>query len=492
VRHAQFSPDGRVLVTVSAAAGGGRPVGADDGKADEVRLWDVARGTSLGPPLPHAGPVPPLFSPDGGRLLVCDRRGARLWDMARNQAVAEPLAAEGTATDAVFSPDGRRLLTLTTDPPAARLWDAVTGKPLAPPLKYAGIGAVRFAGEVPRVLSNTASGRQPGEVRVWDAASGRSVLLPLGPPAQVQAALSPDGRQVLTSLSSDSPDGDPTFVAAQVWDAGTGRRIAGLSRSLPGTPVFFTPDRRRVLTFATPYAQSLGEAGVYDLATGAPLSFLRQYESGAGHQPVFSPDGGRVLLPAAGSAADRSGVRVWELATGQPGSVIPVRGEAQAAFSPDSRHVLSITGEKTVELWPAAEMPPGSRALKHDGYVTEAAFSPDGRQVLTVSATRAQVWDAASRQPVTPPLPSSAREGPPPWPPVGMGFGGALGAGGVLRFGGGVPAYGGPGTRRASFSQDGRRVVTVTGGNPSPFGFATPGPLQACGTWAPAGWLPRP
>src|SRR5262249_59168339 len=43
--------------------------------------------------------------------------------------------------------------------------------------------------------------------------------------------------------------------------------------------------------------------------------------------------------------------------------------------------------------------------LSRSGYCRYAAFSPDGRYVVTVGRDRvARVWDAATGQPVTPPL----------------------------------------------------------------------------------------
>jgi WD40 repeat protein/tRNA A-37 threonylcarbamoyl transferase component Bud32/tetratricopeptide (TPR) repeat protein len=77
-----------------------------------------------------------------------------------------------------------------------------------------------------------------------------------------------------------------------------------------------------------------------------------------------------------------------------------------AEFSPDGSRVVTTDG--TARVWDAATGQPVSPPLEHRGpvkHVEHAAFSPDGRRVVTASFDRtARVWDAATGQPVTPPL----------------------------------------------------------------------------------------
>ena len=66
------------------------------------------------------------FSPDGRRVVTASSDyTARLWDGTTGQAVGEPMQHDGAVTSAQFSPDGRRVATASEDN-TARLWDVAT------------------------------------------------------------------------------------------------------------------------------------------------------------------------------------------------------------------------------------------------------------------------------------------------------------------------------------------------------------------------------
>ncbi len=59
-----------------------------------------------------------------------------------------------------------------------------------------------------------------------------------------------------------------------------------------------------------------------------------------------------------------------------------------AAFSPDGRRVLTASGDNTARVWDAATGQPITPPMKHEDNVSHAAFSPDGRRVVTASGIR--------------------------------------------------------------------------------------------------------
>jgi WD40 repeat protein/tRNA A-37 threonylcarbamoyl transferase component Bud32 len=409
---AAFSPDGRRVFS----AGVDRVAGVDP----TVRVWDAATSRPVTPPLKHQADLRRVgFSPSGDRFLTFIGNEAQVWDAATGRAVTPPLDHQdpdrlGYLPCAAFGPDGRRVVTASTDG-TARVWDAATGKQVAPALTHQ--EAVVFAALSPdgrRVL--TVSGYA---ARVWDATTGRPVTPPLAHQKEVtRAAFSPDGRRVLT-FSEDR--------TARVWDAATGKPVTPpLAHPGAVTHAAFSPDGRRVLT-----ASEDGAARIWDLASPPfatpPLAHQDQVFHAA-----FSPDGWWVVTASGDGTA-----RVWDTASGRP-LTPPLAHQNEvyhAAFSPDGQWVVTASRDGTALVWDATSGKPVTPPLAHQGMVNRVAFSPDGRRVLTVSLNgTARVWDAATGQPITPPLANHLQG--------------------------------------AAFSPDGRRVLTASGGEMAQSGTA--------------------
>jgi WD40 repeat protein len=165
VRSAAFSPDGRTILLGSGNMGAGK---------GEARLWHVATGAPLGPPLEAHGVVwQTAFSPDGKLSAIASGDDtARLWDVERRKPRGLPLKHQNRVVALAFSPDGRTLLTGSTDQ-TARLWDTRTGKPLGEPHKQTGaVWAVAFSTDGRTVVTGSRGG-----ARLWNAATGT----PVGP-----------------------------------------------------------------------------------------------------------------------------------------------------------------------------------------------------------------------------------------------------------------------------------------------------------------------
>jgi WD40 repeat protein len=284
---------------------------------------------------------------------------------------------EGPVKSAVFSADGRTILTHGEDQ-TARLWDAATGRPLQTLRGHKGpVSSAAFSADGQTIL--TASWDQTA--RLWDAATGRPLQTLRGHQASVYSAVfSPDGRTILTASKDQT---------ARLWDAATGRPLQ-IFRGHEGQvfSAVFSADGRTVLT-----VNGNKTARLWDAATGRPLQTLRGHEEVV-FSAVFSADGRTVLTASADKTA-----RLWDAATGRllqtlRGHVAPL---SSAAFSADGRTVLTASWDQTARLWDAATGRPFQTLRGHDEGVSSAVFSADGRTVLTASDDKtARLWNTAT------------------------------------------------------------------------------------------------
>jgi WD40 repeat protein/serine/threonine protein kinase len=274
VRAAVFRPDGQVFLSASRTArlcdlatgrvlmevthpqeGIGAVALSPDGRLAATggydrtaRLWDLASGKPLGEPLLHPAPSwihAVAFSPDGTRLLTASgdfesrmhRGEARLWDLATRQVVVEFRGHEREVEAAVFSPDGRSIITGSRDR-TVRVWDAATGQQRGRSLRHADwVTAVAVSPDGRTLLT----GCHDSCAWLWDLATGQMVGEPLRHSSDVDAvAFSPDGRTLVTG----GTDG-----TVRLWDALTRKPLGEpLRHAKEVLGVTFRPDGGAVLS----------------------------------------------------------------------------------------------------------------------------------------------------------------------------------------------------------------------------------------------------
>jgi WD40 repeat protein len=282
---------------------------------------------------------------------------------------------------AVFSPDGRLIVTAAWDK-SARIWDANTGKMLAE-LKGHGdrLDSAAFSSDGARVA--TASWDKTA--RIWDTTSGKQLVVLRGHKDEVySAAFSPHGRRVVTA----SKDG-----TARVWDAETGIQRVVLNHHGEVYTAVFSPDGKTILT-----ASADQTAIIWDSVSGAQIQVLRGHDD-AVFAAAFSGDGKRVVTASWDKTA-----RIWTAATGT--ELATLRGHddvvLSAAFSPDGQTVITASADKTARIWNANNGTPVSVLRGHSKQVVAAVFSPDGRRVATASGDgTARIWSASDGVPLT-------------------------------------------------------------------------------------------
>jgi len=325
------------------------------------------------------------------------------------------LPAGDEVATAVFSPDGKQVVTASADG-RARLY-AVNGdrRDLLHVFRHRDhVTAASFDADGGLVV--TAS--QDGVARIWSAKTGRLVraLAHDGPVAS--AVFSSDGRVVVTASADGTvglwrADGDP--VRTVRFDGPVRSAVLSPERDLL-VAIVEGPDGRvtaRVLTAAGKPLVTLDQRGVTSAAfspdgtvvattsierttrlwrprSGTPIHTLPQRE-GRVVDAEFSRDGDRIV-----TASDGGTSAVWDVATGSRMLLLCcVNGAVRSAsFSPDGRFVVVASTDRTARVFDTQNGREASRLAGHRETVLGAEFSSDGRRVVTASEDgTARVWD---------------------------------------------------------------------------------------------------
>jgi serine/threonine protein kinase/WD40 repeat protein len=433
-------PTGRLLCTRLAESGGRIATVTDD---HVVEMWDTDTGRQIGQRLPLGSAVSSgSFSPDGRFLATLGPgRTVRVWNLDD----ASPRTIDHAATEVnalVYDASGRLLLSGSTGS-ERKVWDlSETTNGIAPLPSLPAGSEIVFAEDGRHALAVSTNGTG----RVWDMTTGEpfgpAIKLPTG---SVRYAISTDGRRIAT-LANDQD--------LRVVEGESGRDAGPVAH--PGAPVrllVFSPDGERLLTAATGH-----RAQVWTPATGKLVSQLSAADTDISIAS-FSPDG-RLLA----TGDEERGARLWDADTGEP-LTPPLRQAktlARLQFLADG-HQLAMVGPRGVAaMW---DLPPYSQtrtvraasgqspddvaraARSARETVGEERVRPDGKHLALRSAENgACVVDAATGEVVAP----------------------ALLHAGIIR--------------RAAFSDDGARLITVTpDGTVGVWDVATGEPLAPAG-----------
>jgi WD40 repeat protein/serine/threonine protein kinase len=198
-----FSADGKRLAAGDGVSG--RLSSKRPAVPGVVMVWDAQTGKELNTLKGHTHAITcAVFSPDGKRLAsVSADLTVKVWDAQTGReihSVAPDKQNISPSASVVYSADGKRLAA------AGKLWDAETGKPLRS-LKGAFLGSA-FSPDGKRLA---------GAGNVWDTQSGAGLYSFKG-----LGSFSPDGKR-LASASGDQ---------VKVYDAQTGQELFSLK--VPG------------------------------------------------------------------------------------------------------------------------------------------------------------------------------------------------------------------------------------------------------------------
>src|SRR5215813_11643720 len=437
-----FSPDGRLLIASAKRA---------DPPGDNTILWRVGSWEKVGGiPCFANEPNNLLFSQDGQRLIFhngCGRDPHDTWDLTTGQPSPSEFDPTWYGNNAVFSPDGKRLVSVRADgevifadrrkrsvlgrspahqdngraaawSPDGRLvatgadnvilWDAVTTQKIATLEHSSYVWGLAFSPDSHWLVSTHGD----GAVLVWDMVERRLAANFNEHSGQVGAvAFAPDGKRVASASE------DRTVI---VWDAATGRKdltLAGHDTRVTG--VAFAPggdwlasvdrdsnviiwdlaQRRPRLRFdLTSYGVRIEPHCLAVSPNGRWVALpLGVYESATGRQVVgfvgVGPIGPASIYGITFSVdgrwlalADANGnLLLWDTATWQVAyqTNIAPAQLISVSFSPDGEWLVTGEDQGTVRLWSARPLRKVAELGRHKARVKSVAFSPDGKEVVS-------------------------------------------------------------------------------------------------------------
>jgi len=311
-----------------------------------------------------------VFSPDGKRVITTDDDGAQMWDAGSNQ-VLFAMRHGDTVFDASYSPDGSRVVTAGADG-SVGVWDASTGAAIHR-LSWPGLERqMRYYKVIAGTSFVAAIDWKGHATHVWDLNTAAAVAQLENEASEAASlALSADERWLATSGGE----------VVRVFDTSTWKLVATIAgprvRSLAFDP---SGARLAVGTYD-------GDASIWDVPSGVRDRHLRQLG-----RPVdaigFSKNG---ALVAAGSRD--GGVQVWDTSSGALWSqAMPHRGQVhRVEFSPKGDLLLSAGADGSVVISNVATGQPVDRLEGPKDVVFIAHFDASARRVVGAS------WDGTAR-----------------------------------------------------------------------------------------------
>lgn len=293
-----------------------------------------------------------------------------------------PVGHTGWVLNAQFSPDGKKIITTSTDN-TAKIWDASSGVLLSDLVGHSDkVLSAQFSTDSKNVftISNDST------IKVWNVASGMvTATIRESSKKFSSAKFGPDGTNIITAS-------EKSF--AIIWDKDRGIPIDTIGRNQPGVcfAQYNSDGKKAIIALLDRTAR------IWDVQSRKFITILKGHSEKviyAGFSPANADDsaGGKYIITV---SSDNSAI-LWN-ANGDSLFTFKIPGKKlfSAWFSRDASKIYMIAVDGTAMIWNTYDRNPINKAKEFRSGINSTGFNIDGSLMITASDDgTATIWNTA-------------------------------------------------------------------------------------------------